>query len=94
MVWNEYRERLLASKSINLHRYAPKNIYCSSLNVTGDQIELLKYDFGENKWNRLKGIPLGATRNGCGTIFLNGELYVMGGYAGDDYYRDVSVRSY
>lgn len=94
MVLYECRKRLLDSKTINLHRYAAKAIYCSSISFTGKEIEIGKYDFAENKWDKFKSISLKAARYGSGSIFLNGELFVMGGRNSPHHYSSVSIRNY
>lgn len=95
MVMNEYRKRLLNNKAIVLHRYAPKEIYCSFLNSSSNGIVIKKYDFAKNNWNEYKKVPFGATRYCFGSIVLNGELFVMGGYNQSSIYLNiVSVLNY
>lgn len=69
-------------------------VYCSSLNATDNEIEIRKYDFAENKWNEFKSISLGAARRSFGSIFVNGELFVMGGYVINTISSNVSVQNY
>lgn len=95
---NEYRMRLLNNKAIVLHRYAPQEIYCSFSNSSHNGILIKKYDSAENEWNQYKSISFGATsqfnttRYSFGSIVMNGELFVMGGWNGSTtYFNYVSV---
>lgn len=88
MVVDEYRKRARQPKAISLHRYKPKDIYCSTLDSYGYVIDIYKYDFAKNEWNEFKSIRLDGERYFFGSIFMNGELFVMGGQNEDFFYLD------
>lgn len=90
----EYRDRLLCSDAIRLYRYLPEEIYCSSCSDYYEGIDIQRYDFTENKWNQFKSELFDSQNCDFGSIFLNGELIIMGGQEedeGGDRLKDVSA---
>lgn len=91
LLTSEYRKRLVSPKAIRLHRFASEEIYCSFVNSTQSGIDILKYDFAEKNWNQFKNISFEKERSVFGSIFLNGELFVMGGRYYNSYINYVSI---
>lgn len=97
IVTSEYRRRLLKPEMICLHRYTPMDIYGSFGHTSSEGINICKYDFAKNDWNEIKSISFGTKREGFGSIFVNGELFIMGGISaynihGYTYFASVSAQ--
>lgn len=91
---NEYGKRLINPKPLCLYRHAPKRIHRSFVNSSHNEICVETYCFVSNRWYGTKTALLGARRYEFGSIFVNEELFVLGGRDADkDCYANVSVRN-
>lgn len=80
IVMKEYYRRLLNPMETCSHRYVPKAIYCSLHTSSHDGIDIKKYDLDENNWNNFKTMTFVAMKYSFGSVLVNGELLLLGGY--------------